>query len=75
MERSLGHRCPGSSSAFSPQVWEPFADWVSTTHPDDAAVMYQDATLSSVRLTEKSIRLWEQRTREYVKEVNQATAQ
>ena len=37
--------------------------------------MYQDATLSRVRLTEKSIRLWEQRSREYVKEVNQATAQ
>jgi hypothetical protein len=53
---------------FSPQMWEPFADWVSTTYPEDAAVMYRDATLSNVRLTEKSIRLWEQRSREYVKE-------
>lgn len=57
---------------FSPQMWEPFADWVSTNYPEDAAVMYQDA--SNVRLTEKSIRLWEQRSREYVKEVNQGTA-
>ena len=60
---------------YSPQVWQPFADWVSTTHPEDAAVMYQDAALSTIRLTEKSIRLWEQRSREYVKEVNQGTAQ
>ncbi len=21
---------------FSPQMWEPFADWVSTTYPKDA---------------------------------------
>jgi hypothetical protein len=54
---------------FSPQVWEPFANWVSTVHPKDAAVMYQDDSHSGVRLTEKSIRLWELRTREYVEEV------
>ena len=51
---------------FSPQVWEPFAGWVSKAHPKDAAVMYQDESHSNVRLTEKSIRLWELRTREYV---------
>jgi len=60
---------------FSPQMWEPFADWVSTIHPKDAAVMYQDATLTNFRLTEESIRLWDQHTREYVKEVDQGTAQ
>jgi hypothetical protein len=54
---------------FSPQVWEPFANWVSTVHPKDAAVMYQDDSHSGVRLTDKSIRLWELRTREYVEEV------
>jgi hypothetical protein len=54
---------------FSPQVWEPFANWVSTVHPKDAAVMYQDDSHSGVRLTEESIRLWELRTREYVEEV------
>jgi hypothetical protein len=54
---------------FSPQVWEPFANWVSTVHPEDAAVMYQDDSHSGVRLTQESIRLWEVRTLEYVEEV------
>jgi hypothetical protein len=54
---------------FSPQVWEPFANWVSTAHPKDAAVMYTDESYSNVRLTEASIRLWDLRTREYVEEV------
>jgi hypothetical protein len=54
---------------FSPQVWEPFANWVSTVHPKDAAVMYQDDSRSGVRLTQESIRLWELRTREYGEEV------
>jgi hypothetical protein len=54
---------------FSPQMWEPFATWVSTAHPEDAAVMYQDETYGGARLTEESIRLWERRSREYVEEV------
>jgi hypothetical protein len=54
---------------FSPQMWEPFAGWVSTAHPKDAAVMYTDESHSNVRLTEESIRLWDARTREYVEEV------
>jgi hypothetical protein len=54
---------------FSPQVWEPFANWVSKAHPEDAAVMYVDENYSSARLTRKSIRLWELRTQEYVEEV------
>jgi hypothetical protein len=57
---------------FSPQVWEPFADWVSTTYPGDTAVMYTDST-SNVRLTQESIRLWERRTREYVEVVGAGT--
>ncbi|MGH2657490.1 MAG: hypothetical protein ACRDIZ_12480 [Actinomycetota bacterium] len=52
---------------FSPQMWEPFAEWVSTTHSEDAAVMYADGTYSGARLTEESIQLWEKRSREYVK--------
>jgi hypothetical protein len=51
---------------FSPQMWEPFAAWVSSTHPGDVAVMYTDETFSGVRLTRESIRLWRERTREYV---------
>jgi hypothetical protein len=58
---------------FSPQMWEPFAEWVSTTYPEDAAVMYEDETYSGVRFTEESIRLWEKRSREYVDEVGRGT--
>lgn len=54
---------------FSPQVWEPFANWVSKAHPKDAAVMYTDESYSNVRLTRESIRLWELRTLEYVEKV------
>ena len=57
------------TARFSPQMWEPFAHWVSTTYPKDAAVMYQDGTLTNYSLTQRSIGLWEQRTREYVKVV------
>ena len=47
---------------FSPQMWEPFAGWVSKAHPSDAAVMYQDETYTGARLSEASIRLWDRRT-------------
>lgn len=53
---------------FSPQMWEPFREWVSENHPKDFEVMYVDGG-SNFSLTEKSIRLWGQRTREYVEEV------
>jgi outer membrane murein-binding lipoprotein Lpp len=56
---------------FSPQMWEPFAEWVSTNHPEDAAVMYNE-TLSDYRLSEESIRLWERHSRGYVEEVGTA---
>jgi len=53
---------------FSPHMWEPFAEWVSTTYPKDAAVMY-NSSLTNFVLTEESIRLWEKRSREWVKVV------
>ena len=53
---------------FSPQMWEPFRDWVSASYPKDFGVMYVEGG-SNFRLSEESIRLWEQRSREYVKEV------
>lgn len=58
---------------FSPQMWEPFADWVRTTHPKDFDVMYVESG-SNFRISEASIRLWEQRTKEYVKEVRRGNA-
>ena len=35
------------ANGFSKQVWEPFARWVSSTHPGDVAVMYPDGTFGS----------------------------
>jgi hypothetical protein len=57
------------TTKFSPQMWEPFAHWVSATYPKDIPVMYEDGITQNYRLTPESIRLWEQRTKEYVKEV------
>ena len=53
---------------FSPQMWEPFADWVSTTYPKDAAVMYVSG-LSQESHTDKANALWEEHTKEYTNEV------
>jgi hypothetical protein len=58
-----------NTERFSAQMWEPFAGWLSRSHPDDAAVMYGDPSYSGARLTDESVRLWKQRTREYVSEV------
>ena len=44
---------------------EPFADWLSTAHPEDATVMYVGSDRWQ-QLPESSIGLWERRTREYV---------
>jgi hypothetical protein len=57
---------------FSPQVWEPFATWVSKTRPKDAAVMYADETHTGVRLSEESIRLWNRNTQAYADEVKRS---
>lgn len=55
------------ANGFSSQMWEPFAAWVSETHPEDGPVMYDDwPDASSQALNETSFGLWEQRTREYV---------
>jgi hypothetical protein len=54
------------TNEFSPQMWEPFAGWVSAAHPNDAAAMYDDATYSGATLTKESIGLWRQRVGEYV---------
>lgn len=59
---------------FFQQVWEPFARWVTETHPDDVAAMYLEGAppqQSLQQLTEESIALWEQHSREYVEVVKQ----
>jgi hypothetical protein len=64
---------PIEISKFGPQMWDPFAEWVSTNYPKDVAVMYKP-DFSDYQLTPESIRLWEQHSREYVKAVKQGTA-
>jgi hypothetical protein len=64
------------------QMKVPFAEWVAATYPRDFEVMYTSSIPPlpegfrqvNYRLTERSIRLWRLRTREYVKEVKQGTA-
>jgi hypothetical protein len=53
---------------FSPEMWEPFADWVSENHPEDVRIMYLP-NQTDWKLTEASARLWERRSREYVAEL------
>jgi hypothetical protein len=53
------------ANGFSREMWEPFAEWVSTEYPEDAAVMYTDGTHTAQLLSDESIRLWDQHTREY----------
>ena len=53
---------------FSPEMWEPFRDWVASTYPRDFDVMYVDGG-GNFSLSAESIRLWEQRTRQYADEV------
>lgn len=55
-----------------PEMWDPFTEWVSTTYPQDVTVMYDN--LRNYRMTPRSIRLWEQHTREYVEAVQQGKA-
>lgn len=59
---------------FFRQMWWPFAEWVSSTYPKDAAVMYLHGPRSVARFLPESIPLWEQHTRDYVKAVQQGTA-
>jgi hypothetical protein len=56
-------------NGFSEQMWVPFASWVANTHPEDVAVMYENASQTGWRITEESIPLWEERSREYAQEI------
>ena len=56
---------PFEENGFSDEMWEPFADWIQQTHPDDADVMYTDASLTEPRPGPTSMGLWELRVRQY----------
>jgi hypothetical protein len=60
------------TNGFSDQLWEPFAQWVATNYPDDVLRMYDNGGQTNARLTEESIQLWEQRSREYAQEVGES---
>lgn len=54
---------------FSVQAWDPFANWVAENFPEDASAMYT-TFYTNYRLSEESVALWEQRSREYAEFVN-----
>lgn len=56
--------------AFNSEAWEPFAQWVSSARPKDAARMYVDDTYRLARLTPSSIRLWRRYTERWVETVS-----
>jgi hypothetical protein len=64
-----------ANDEFSPQMWDPFSEWVSANYPDDAEVMYAYCACSGAsgfaiqNLTERSIRLWRLHVAEYVDHV------
>lgn len=66
MENRVGdeHDCR-HENRFSEQVWEPFAEWVATRYPDDVVRMYDSGSQTDFRLSEQSIQLWKQHSREY----------
>ena len=43
---------------FSPNVWEPFADWMAAEYPGDIAAMYTNDDLDEAKTTRESITLW-----------------
>jgi len=59
---------------FSGEMWEPFLEWVSSTHPDDFDAMFTSGG-TNFRVTEESVRLWERNSKEYVKEVQRGDAE
>jgi hypothetical protein len=63
---SATNRIAFATNGFSEQVWEPFAEWVATTYPDAVSTMYDSGSQTDFRLSEESIQLWEQHSREYV---------
>jgi hypothetical protein len=60
---------------FSGLMWDPFERWVSTTYPEDAAVMYADDGHSAVNVTEESAALWAIHVPDYVNAVMTGDAQ
>lgn len=64
------------TNGFSDEMWEPFADWVAATYPEDAAHMYKDGTQHRLQATdERAAELWAAHVPNYVRAVQAGTAE
>jgi hypothetical protein len=61
---------PFNANGFSDNSWEPFADYVARTHPDDVATMYKSAARTEAQTGARSRDLWERYLAEYVAYLN-----
>jgi hypothetical protein len=59
------------TNGFSAEIWQPFQAWVARTHPVDVQVMYVGGTGA---VTEESVALWEEYTKEWAAAVNAGSA-
>jgi hypothetical protein len=53
------------TNGYDVEMWEPFQQWVSTTHPEDFDAMYASGG-SDLVLDDTSARLWKQHLDEYL---------
>jgi hypothetical protein len=65
-----------NTNGFSDTMWEPFWAWMAQAHPNDEAMMaaFEEAGASPARVS-RSLRLWQQRTQQYVQAVRAGQAQ
>jgi len=62
------------TNGFSDEMWEPFADWVEETYPEDSAPMYKDARHTLQATDEHAAELWAEHVTGYVQAVEQGRA-
>lgn len=69
---ALRQAIPFIGNGFSREMWEPFAAWVRSSYPQDAAVMYEDWPQQNLQAyTDRSIALWAKHTQDYVNQKRQ----
>jgi len=61
-------RMSGSSPEFGEEMWDPFAEWLNKTYPDQAAVMYEEPEQEWESLHPRSIELWRELSLEWAQE-------
>jgi hypothetical protein len=65
-----------NSNGFAATMWEPFWAWMDQAHPSEAALLaaFEDPNARAARV-ERSLRLWETRTGQYVAAVEAGDAE